>query len=129
MHIGTLISEREVADVEIYQLDDALALRTLLHAAHGSYVDGRWQLRDIAMTHFEEGRTVAEHRDSLDIEGHLSPDVLRLFVLEADSLTTPGLVRLIAYLEDNGLDARGYRLSLFRKLVAPLTSVITPPHW
>src|SRR3546814_13533781 len=60
---------------------------------------------------------------TLDIEGHLSPDVLRLFVLEADSLTTPGLMRLIGYLERNGLDASSYRLSLWRKLIAPLTVV------
>ncbi|WP_028081368.1 LPS export ABC transporter permease LptG [Solimonas soli] len=123
VHIGTLISESEVANVDIYQLDADLALRTVLRAERGRYIDGRWHLSGIAMTRFADGRTIAEHRDQLDVEGHLSPDVLRLFVLEADSLTTPGLVRLIAYLDDNGLDARSYRLSLWRKLVAPLTVV------
>src|SRR5690606_27443773 len=34
---------------------------------------------------------------------------------------TPGLVRLIGYMSDNGLDARQYELSLWRKLVAPFT--------
>jgi lipopolysaccharide export system permease protein len=123
VHIGTLISESEVANVEIYQLDETLALLAVMRAAHGQYIDGHWHLTDIATTRFEGERTVAEHREQLDIEGHLSPDVLRLFVLEADALTTPGLVRLIAYLENNGLDARGYRLSLWRKIIAPLTVV------
>lgn len=123
VHIGTLISESEVANVDIYQLDQDLGLHVALRAEHGRYVDGRWQLSGIALTRFEDGRTVAEHRDELEVEGHLSPDVLRLFVLEADSLTTPGLLRLISYLDDNGLDARSYRLSLWRKIVAPLTVV------
>ncbi|MFT4045195.1 MAG: LPS export ABC transporter permease LptG [Solimonas sp.] len=121
VHIGTLLSESEVANVEIYQLDDTLALQSVLRAGHANYADGRWHLRDIAQTRFDGEHTSAEHRDQLDIMGHLSPDVLHLFVLEADSLTTPGLIRLIAYLDANGLDTRSYRLSLWRKIVAPLT--------
>ena len=57
----------------------------------------------------------------MDWDATLSPDVLRLFVLEANSLSTPGLLRLIAYMVDNGLDASEYRLTLWRKLVAPIT--------
>ncbi|MGH8443993.1 MAG: LPS export ABC transporter permease LptG [Solimonas sp.] len=123
VHIGTLMSERDVANVEVYQLADDLSLQTALRAERAEYVNGRWHLTGIAMTRFEDGKTIAEHRDQLDLEGHLSPDVLRLFVLEADSLTMPGLVRLIAYLDSNGLDTRSYRLSLWRKIVAPLTVV------
>ncbi|WP_020650366.1 LPS export ABC transporter permease LptG [Solimonas variicoloris] len=123
MHIGTLISEREVAELEIYQLGDDLSLQSVLRAEHGEYVDGHWRLTGIARTRFEGEQVIAEHLDELDTQGHLSPDVLRLFVLEADALTTPGLMRLIAYLDRNGLDTRSYRLSLWRKIVTPLTVV------
>jgi len=121
VHIGTLMSEDHIADVDIYQLGDDLSLQTALHAERGDYTDGRWHLTQIRRTRFEGTRTVADRVDALDIEGHLSPDVLRLFVLESDSLTTPGLIRLIAYLDHNGLDTRSYQLSLWRKLAAPLT--------
>lgn len=123
VHIGTLISERRVAQLEVYQLGEDLALQSVLRADRAEFVDGRWHLSGIARTRFEDGRTMAEHIDGMELESHLSPEVLRLFVLEADSLTTPGLVRLIAYLDRNGLDTRTYRLSLWRKLVAPLTVV------
>lgn len=123
IHIGTLKSERQIANINVYQLGDDLSLQSALHADEGEFVDGHWHLSGIARTRFEDGRTAAEKLPTLDIEGHLSPDVLRLFVLEAGSLTTPGLMRLIGYLERNGLDASGYRLSLWRKLIAPLTVV------
>jgi lipopolysaccharide export system permease protein len=123
VHIGTLQSERQIENVEVYELADDFSLRSALHADHGEFVDGHWHLSGIARTRFEGTHTVAEKLPALDVEGYLSPDVLRLFVLEADSLTTPGLVRLIHYLERNGLDAGNYRLSLWRKLVAPLTVV------
>src|SRR3546814_6895471 len=83
----------------VYQRGDDLSLQSALHADDGEFVDGHWHLTGIARTRFEDGHIVAEKLPTLDIEGHLSPDVLRLFVLEADSLTTPGLMRLIRYLE------------------------------
>ena len=42
-------------------------------------------------------------------------------MLEAESVSASGLMRLVAYLESNGLDASDQRLELWRKLVAPFT--------
>ncbi len=121
VHIGTLLSEKRIADLEIYQLGEDLSLRSVLRAARAEFDDGHWQLSDVRRTRFDESRTVAEQTATLEVIGHVSPQVLRLFVLEADSLTTPGLLRLISYLDRNGLDASSYRLSVWRKIVAPLT--------
>jgi lipopolysaccharide export system permease protein len=46
---------------------------------------------------------------------------LRLFILEADSLSFTGLLRLIGYLQDNHLDYAKYQLLFWRKLFEPLT--------
>ncbi|NKF23292.1 LPS export ABC transporter permease LptG [Solimonas marina] len=121
VHIGTLKAEDRIADVDLYELGDDLSLQSALHAQNGEYVDGHWHLTQIKRTRFRDGRAESDTLPAMDVGGRLTPDVLRLFVLEADSLTTPGLIRLIAYLDRNGLDASSYRLSLWRKLVAPLT--------
>lgn len=121
VHIGELRSESRVGNVEIYRLGEDLDLQSVLRAGDGEFVDGVWKLRDIQRTRFEADRVVADHVDEDQYAGHMSPEVLRLFVLEADSLTTLGLQRLIGYLNDNGLDSRSYQLSLWRKLVTPLT--------
>src|SRR3546814_2997472 len=39
VHIGTLKSEREIANVEVYQLGDDLSLQSALHADDGEFVD------------------------------------------------------------------------------------------
>ena len=59
--------------------------------------------------------------DSEQIESGITPNVLRLFILEADNLSVRGLTRLVAYMDENHLDATKYRIWLWRKLVEPLT--------
>lgn len=123
VHIGQLIAEDRVRDISVYQLDEAMRLRTVLRAEDGRYADGHWQLRGVERSQINDTEVVADQVEQLTLSGHLSPDVLRLFVLEANSLTTAGLRQLISYLDENGLDARSYRLSLWRKLVAPVTVI------
>lgn len=124
LHIQRLLAEDHIAEVEIYTLrPEDLSLVESMQVREARYVDGLWRFSDVRATRFEEGRTVAEALPTLDWRGSVDPDVLRLFVLEANSLSTPGLMRLISYLDDNGLDTADYRLSLWRKLVAPLTVI------
>lgn len=120
-HIRRLLAEDHIAEVEIYTLTPELGLAAALRVDEGIYRDGRWQFSGVQRTQFEPARARADALDSLEWTATLSPEVLRLFVLEARSLTVPGLLRLIRYLDDNGLDSGQYHLSLWRKLVAPLT--------
>jgi lipopolysaccharide export system permease protein len=120
-HIQRLLAEDHIAEVEIFQLAPDMSLHAALHVADGQYRDGRWHFSDVRRTEFGPGAAAASTWASLDWSGSLSPDLLRLFVLKARSLSMHGLLSLIDYLEENGLDASLYRLQLWRKAVAPLT--------
>lgn len=124
LQIRVLRAEDEIANVDIYMLRPDLSVEQAMNVERAEYVDGRWVLEGVVISHFEADRIRAERVGKMDWQGTLSPEVLRLFVLEANSLSTPGLLRLIGYMDDNGLDAREYRLSLWRKLVAPLTVMV-----
>lgn len=124
VHIRALRDERHVANVDIYTLTDDLAVARVIHAARAEYVGGQWLLSDVEQTEFAEGAVQASRHATLEVSASLSPEVLRLFVLEANSVSAPGLLRLIQYMKHNGLDASQYELSLWRKLVAPLTVMV-----
>ncbi len=124
VHVRALRDETTMANVDIYTLSPTLEVERIMNAETAVYEDGGWRLRGVRMTRFDDARVEASTVDELAWDGSLSPELLRLFVLEANSLSTPGLVRLIGYMNDNGLDARQYRLSLWRKLVAPLTVMV-----
>ncbi|MFA5940043.1 MAG: LPS export ABC transporter permease LptG [Sinimarinibacterium sp.] len=121
LHIRALQAENAMANVDIYTLSPELAVAQVMNVESARYDGGKWRLSGVRVTRFGERAVQAERIDAMDWDATLSPEVLRLFVLEANSLSTPGLVRLIAYMAENGLDAGEYRLSLWRKLVAPIT--------
>lgn len=120
-HIQSLLAEDHIAEVEIFTFAPDLSLASSLRVKQGRYVDGVWQFQGISRTDFGELSAKGSQQDTMQWRGRLSPEVLRLFVLESDTLSTPGLARLIAYLDENRLDAAEYRFALWRKLVAPFT--------
>lgn len=120
-HIQRLLSEDHVADIEIFRLAPDMSLAAVLRVQEGRYQDSVWHFSGISQTALSPGATTVSQSPTLDWQGSLSPEVLRLFVLEADSLTMPGLMRLIRYLDSNRLDSAEYRLEFWRKLMAPFT--------
>lgn len=120
--IRRLIAENHFADAEIYRFDDALALRSVLSVDEARYAqDGRWQLSGVTETEFKDAATRVDPHAQLDWASGLEPEVLKLYVLEADTVSALGLLRLARYLEANGLDASEQRLELWRKVIAPIT--------
>ena len=119
--IRSLLAEDHIQSVEIYTLGPDLNLQAATVADEGTYRNGAWHLTGVRRTEFSAQSARVVETAEMDWPGMLSPDVLRLFVLEADALSSAGLVRLLSYLRANNLDTRGYDLALARKIVAPLT--------
>lgn len=118
--IQRLLNQRHIEATTIYELDERGAVQRILEVEAGRYQGGEWQFEDVQITEFESQTASLDRRATLRWDG-LDPEVLQLFVLESQSLSTQGLMRLVAYMQANDLDALDYRLALWRKLVAPFT--------
>ncbi|MDO9454281.1 MAG: LPS export ABC transporter permease LptG [Stagnimonas sp.] len=122
LRIRHLVAEDRAEAVEIYSLDSSLKLQKVLAADSAHYVDGGWQLEGVRETHFTaEGRAESSVMPTARWSGTVTPNVLRLYLLEADAISVAGLRRLIDYLDANQLDAGKYRLQFWHKLIEPLT--------
>lgn len=119
--VKRLIAEDHIADVEIFTLDAGQTLIRAMSVKEARYLNGAWQFSGVQSSDFSDAGVSRQQTAELQWQGGMSPEVLRLFVLKADALTAPGLWRLIQYLDANDLDAGEYRLSLWRKLIAPFT--------
>lgn len=124
LRIRHLVSEDRAESMEIYTLDNELRLTRLLAAEQARFVDGSWQLETVRETRFtDEGGTETSARATDRWVGTVTPNVLKLYLLEADVISVGGLQRLIDYLDVNQLDAGKYRLQLWHKLIEPLTII------
>jgi len=124
VRINQLLSENHISDVTVFRLGSDGRLQAALTVNEGNYVDGHWRLSGVKRTDFSGDHTTITVLDELDLGNGISPNVLKLFILEADSLSAHGLVRLISYLDENKQDAAKYRLLLWRKLTEPLTVMV-----
>ena len=120
-NIRRLVTEGHIGEAVIYTLSDDLQLRAITVVKDGYYRDGKWDFMGVQRTEFGEREARLENLEHYEWRGSLSPKVLRLFVLKAKSLSTQGLVQLISYLEENGLDSTEQHLSLWRKFMEPVT--------
>ena len=119
--IRSLQSRNEFADAEIYRFGTDHDLDSILSVSSARFEDGRWVLRDVDKTRFRKASIEVTQHEQIRLKSGLDPDVLDLYVLEADTLSAGGLLRLARYLEANGLDSSEQRLEFWRKLIAPLT--------
>ncbi|WP_428312642.1 LPS export ABC transporter permease LptG [Hydrocarboniphaga sp.] len=120
-NIKKLDSESHIGDAVIYSIGDDLRLHAITSARDGVFADGQWMLTDVVRTEFGDDSAKVEKLPQYQLQGGLSPSVLRLFVLQAKSLSTEGLLELINYLDENQLDSSEQRLELWQKIVEPLT--------
>lgn len=119
-HIQRLLAEDHIAAVEIYTLGPDLNLLAITRVEDARHTGDGWRFRGVRRTEFGPQNARVVELAQMDWGG-LAPEVLRLFVLEAEALSTSGLVRLIRYLQDNALDTSSYTLALARKVMAPFT--------
>lgn len=124
LRIRRLIAEDHGRDLTVFRTSADGSLIQVSTVDEARYIDGRWVMTGIKRTELHEHETKVVALDQIEISGAITPNVLKLFILEGDVLSVRGLYNLVQYMDDNKLDATKYRIWLWRKLVEPLTVMV-----
>lgn len=124
VNVRQMLREDELRDVLVYSLDDDGRLASIVVAREASATGEGWQLKNITTTHFDEGKVTTTRSEQAAWNTLLSPSLLRLFVVDPDTLSMQGLARYIRYLENNGLETRRYQQAFWIKIVAPISVLV-----
>ncbi len=125
IRIGRLPSEDRLEDVQSWVIDrESRRLLRTLSMAEAVYGPGGWVGSDVRATLITPTGVEVSRSPSAAWKVDIDPELLKLFVLRADSLSILGLHRYIGYLDANGLDATGPRYAFWRKISLPLTVLV-----
>ncbi len=93
-------------------------------ARSGRFVEGVWVLQDIERSRITDQGVRVERVGREQWTTLVDPALFDILLVKPDSLSIVDLRSYIDHLQSNDLDARRYELEFWRKLVAPLTTLI-----
>jgi lipopolysaccharide export system permease protein len=123
IYVRAVLPGIRLVDIHGFKIGPDARLETVIAAQGARYVEGRWLLEGVNRSILNGAQVQTEHLSSLTVASAISPKVLDLLATNPSELSIRDLLVYVDYLERNGLDAREYRLVLWRKLLAPLAYV------
>ena len=124
VQIRQVLPGAEIRDITIYELDDELRLRSLIHAQSGSYANGRWELEGIKQSLIDAKGVTTRVVDSAQWRSLLQPDLLEVLSIKPEDLAAADLARYVGYLDENNLSSDRYRLAFWVKIVTPFATLV-----
>ncbi|BCN92719.1 LPS export ABC transporter permease LptG [Thiomicrorhabdus immobilis] len=129
IHVGRIISSQDLRDIEVYDLDQG-RIKGLIQAKQAHYVNDSWVFKevkqvDLTLLPADQQLPARIEYSSKNLQKMaeifpLKPEDLTKLDIETRYLSGWDLYHYVAFLEDNGLDASSYLLSLWRKIATPI---------
>lgn len=123
IHVRAVFPDGDLAGLTRYQFNDQGALMEVSFARKVRYREDHWLERQGAFTKFANDRAEAGEFEARVWNPDLSPDVLRLVMMEPESLPVRDLYSYAQYLETQGQRAGNHWLAFWKKLLQPLTTL------
>ena len=124
INIRQILPGRVLADVNIYEYDDAQHLLRSLHADRAFYGDGGWVLESVRRSEFGEEKVEVSTNRRAPWRTNLEPRVLDVISVSPQMLAVWDLWRYIGFLKDNGQASTSYEMAFWGKLIAPLVTLV-----
>ncbi|MDD5271637.1 MAG: LPS export ABC transporter permease LptG [Methylovulum sp.] len=121
INIRLIKDNGNLADISIYETD---AQRHLLHAIHaneGVYLGKQqWRLQDIQDSAVSNTQMQASSTQEQLWNSSISPDLLKIVVVNPDNLSLYDLAVYVTFLKDNQQKSQLYEMSFWGRVVTPL---------
>ncbi|MGP1956352.1 MAG: LPS export ABC transporter permease LptG [Arsenophonus sp. NC-PE1-MAG3] len=127
IHIQRIIDKNKIKEISIYQFNSQKKLQAILFAVSGRYNTNtqQWQLSHVYKSLINNGKEISSSQNLLmDWKTNLNPEKLGVVFLDPDSLAIRGLYKYVKYLKESGQEASVYQLSMWKKILSPLSITV-----
>jgi len=105
-------------DIYIYQIGDDKKLQLATYVKSASFVDGKWELRDILQSSIKPDGVTSRSAGSASWSSMIDPGLLSIIVVEPAILPAWGLFQYMNFMKQNGQDATVYEVAFWRKIAS-----------
>jgi lipopolysaccharide export system permease protein len=123
--IERIIDDRQLANLRVFEFDDARRLVRATRAGTATHRDDGWELQDVEQSQFGESTVSTRREASMSWPSLITPSLLDIVVLKPENMSVLNIRRFIEYLEDNGLDPMQYRYAFWGRFVVPLSALLS----
>lgn len=122
MHFNAVFPGGVLYGVTRYKFDEDRKLREASFASRATFnaTDQFWIEENVSITRFENNQTATEKRITRRWNSKLSPQILSVNVLPAESLPITTLVTHIRFLQQQDIQSGTYELAYWEKVLQPL---------
>lgn len=124
IHVGVIKSATEIADVVRYDFSADRKLRAVSYAVKGQYVNGEWQLLDVARSLIGVTAVTVTHIKQEPLGFVFRPDLLRYQQLDVGRQSLWALLKTIQYRERAGLVSSQFEFNFWQRAIQPVTTII-----
>ncbi|MDH2431978.1 LPS export ABC transporter permease LptG [Pokkaliibacter sp. MBI-7] len=123
MHFNAVDSRGVIYGVTEYQFSPSRELVSTRTAEQAQYQDGHWTLEHVQDMQLSQHEVKTTQQNQVAWNTQLTPELLRLVVLDPLYLSMEGLWHYGSYLRDQGLESDAYWLAFWQKLLQPIATL------
>lgn len=126
VNIGEVLPDLTLLQLKIFEFDGSNVLRFLSIAEQGEYQENsrRWVLKGLKRTMIGDESSAADEVNAAYWSTVVSPQILRVFMIQPDQLSIWQLRRYINHLRSNKQDTASYELAFWSKIVTPFATAV-----
>jgi len=123
MHFNTVLPGGVLYGVTQYDFEQR-ELRKSLFAKRAIFQGDHWVLQNVQLSELSESQVKVGDYPTLRWDTELTPEVLKVVVVDPEDLSIIGLHTYTNYLKEQGLDSKRYRLAFWKKILQPLAIIV-----
>lgn len=124
INVRAPLRQDELRDLYVYDVDERHRLRQFSHARSASYAEGQWTAFEVVENTIGESGVQSDRHPVQRWGGFITARQLGLLSFPAEFLSVPELRRSIQSLRARGENAHRYELTLWRRVMMPITTAI-----
>jgi len=123
IRIGRAVSEDLLNGLAIYSFNEDGEIESISEAESAINKQGAWSLHDYRSTLFIDNKVVVENVENYPVTKLFLSGFLQSVTSDPFKMSVQRLYEYIYYLEENHLDAREYKVALYKRMAVPFVGL------